>query len=364
MTPQLVLMGLLAFAGTVGLVLVLGQVARRLNLVDVPDGRKHHHDETPLVGGIAIFGGLLIAGLMVDGFFSSRDEFFIGLGLLLLTGIIDDRGGLTPLVRLAIQVVAALIMVLGGGIQIDNLGNLFGAGDVVLGRWAVPLTVFAVVGVINAMNMIDGVDGLAGGLALIALLIFFAFSYANDHLRGTLLLLLSFAIAGFMLFNMRMPWRSRAAVFLGDAGSLMLGFTLAWYAVDLGSVRDVFTPITAVWILAVPLMDTVSLMIRRMLKGKSPFAPDREHLHHVLQRAGFSHGETVVIVWLISLLLAGVGVAGWWLNVPEYVMFYGFMILFGLYFYGMLHAWRLMKTVRYMHGAIEPHAPREVREAP
>jgi UDP-GlcNAc:undecaprenyl-phosphate GlcNAc-1-phosphate transferase len=200
--------------------------------------------------------------------------------------------------------------------------------------------------VINAMNMIDGADGLAGGISLIVLLIFFEFSHGGNGANSTFLILLSYAIAGFMLFNMRAPWRPRAAVFLGDSGSMMLGFVLAWYAVDLASVRNVFTPITAVWILAVPLMDTVCLMIRRMLKGGSPFAPDREHLHHVLQRMGFSHGETVMIVWLLALLLASIGVGGWWLGVSEYVMFYGFMALFVLYFVGMVHAWRLMRSIR------------------
>jgi len=350
-------LGLLAFAGTVALVQGLAHLARRYGLVDIPDHRKDHARETPLVGGIAIFGGLLLAALAAEGLLVQRDALFIGLGLLLLTGMIDDRGGLTPAVRLSIQVAAALIMVLGGGVQLDNLGNLFGAGDVHLGAWSVPMTVFAVVGVINAMNMIDGADGLAGGVALIALLIFFAFSFSSDHSRGTLLVLLSFGVAAFMVFNARTPWRSRAAVFLGDAGSTMLGFALAWYAVELASVREVFTPITAVWILGIPLMDTVSLMIRRMFKGQSPFTPDREHLHHILQRAGYSHGQSVAVIWLLTLLMAAVGVGGWWLDVPEYAMFYAFMTLFALYFHGMRHAWKLTKLIRRAHGGQQAPAP-------
>jgi UDP-GlcNAc:undecaprenyl-phosphate GlcNAc-1-phosphate transferase len=108
-----------------------------------------------------------------------------------------------------------------------------------------------------------------------------------------------------------------------------------------------------VWILAIPLMDTTSLMVRRVLKGRSPFAADREHLHHILQRAGYTPGQTVAIVYVLSLLLAAIGVAGWWLDLPEYVMFYGFMALFGLYFYSMLHAWKLMKQLRRLHNAME-----------
>ena len=345
--------GLLAFAGTVALVYGLRYLAQRYGLVDAPDHRKRHAEATPLVGGLAIFGGMLAAALTVEGLLVKRDELLVGLGLLLLTGMIDDRGGLPPRTRLLIQVLAAMIMVLLGDVRLDHLGNLFGTGDIHLGIWSVPLTVFAVVGVINAINMIDGADGLAGGIALIVLVIFFSFSYTADNTQGMLLMLLSFGIAGFMAFNMRSPWRSRASVFLGDAGSMMLGFALAWYAVELAAVRQVMTPITAVWILGIPLMDTVSLMIRRMLKGRSPFSADRDHLHHILQRAGYTHGQSVALICLLSLLMAVLGVLGWGFGVPEYVMFYAFMILFGLYFYGMLHAWKLMKLIRRAHDGLD-----------
>jgi UDP-GlcNAc:undecaprenyl-phosphate GlcNAc-1-phosphate transferase len=265
--------------------------------------------------------------------------------------------------KLIAQIVAVVFMTSWADQVIYSLGDIGGGGQVKLGAWALPFTAFAMVGVINAMNMIDGADGLAGGLALITLLVFSGVLAAAGVLGDTLLLPLAGAVAGFLVFNLRAPWRERASVFMGDAGSMLLGFALAWYAVDLASVRHAMTPITAVWILAIPLMDTVSLMIRRMLKGVSPFTPDCEHLHHILQRAGYSHGQTVVIVHAIALLLAGVGVAGWKLGVPEYVMFYGFMALFGLYVFGVLHAWKLMKAVRKVHDAIEHHAP-EAREAP
>jgi UDP-GlcNAc:undecaprenyl-phosphate GlcNAc-1-phosphate transferase len=298
-----------------------------------------------------MFSGLALIALLTDTF--SPSMAFAAISLLVITGFIDDRSGLSPRRRFVLQAIAALIMVYGADIRLDNFGNLFGFGDVTTGRWAAPVTVFAVLGVINAINMIDGVDGLAGGVALIALLVFSAFAAAGGYLDLTLLLPLAGVIIGFMLFNLRTPWRSRASVFMGDAGSVLLGFSLAWYAVDLAQVRQAFTPITAIWILAIPLMDTTALMIRRVLKGRSPFEADREHLHHILQRAGFTPGQTVFIVYALALLLAGVGVAGWWLGVPEYVMFYGFMALYGLYFYAVLHAWKLMKRVRRLHDGME-----------
>lgn len=354
----------LAFPVAAGLIVLLRGHALRLGLMDVPGGRKQHREEVPLVGGLGIFGGLLAAALATDGLLAANMAMLTGLGLLVLVGFFDDRKGLSAGTRFLAQAVAALIMIYWGGVRLDNLGNLFGYGDVILGRWAVPMTVFAVLGVINAMNMIDGADGLAGGLALVALMVFAAILAAGVGPNGTLLLPLAAAVAGFMIFSLRTPWRSRASVFIGDAGSMLLGFALAWFAVDMASVRYAMTPITAVWILAVPLMDTVSLMIRRMLKGASPFTPDREHLHHILERAGFSHGQTVVILLCVSLMFAGAGVTGWLLGVPEYVMFYAFMSLFGLYLYGVTRAWKLMKLVRRMHGAGEPRVSHEIREMP
>lgn len=340
---------------TMALILYFRHHASMLGVVDLPGGRKQHDGEIPLVGGLGMFGGLTAAALIAaatGSFPAEHAAFLAAISLLVATGFIDDRSGLSLRVRFVLQAIAALIMVYGAGIRIDSFGDLFGFGEVVTGRWAAPVTVFAVLGVINAINMLDGVDGLAGGVALVGLLIFSAFAAAGAYLQQTMLLPLVSVIAGFMLFNLRTPWRSKASVFMGDAGSVLLGFALAWYAVDLAQSRAM-TPITAVWILAIPLMDTCTLMIHRVLKGRSPFSADREHLHHILLRAGFSHGQTAVIVCILTLLLAAFGVAGWWLGVPEYVMFYSFMVLSGFYFYGMLHAWKLMKKLRRVHDLME-----------
>ena len=340
---------------TAAMILLFRRYAPQLGVVDVPGGRKHHHGDIPLVGGLAMFGGLAVAALFAilsDSFLDQHMAFFAAISLLVLTGFFDDRSGLSPRRRFVLQAIATLIMVYGADIRLDNFGDLFGFGDVTTGVLAAPITVFAVLGVINAMNMIDGVDGLAGGVALIALLVFAAFAAAAGMLDQTLLLPLACVIVGFMLFNLRTPWRSHASVFMGDAGSVLLGFALAWYAVDLAQAREVITPITAVWILGIPLMDTTSLMVRRMIKGRSPFSADREHLHHIIQRAGFTPGQTVWIVYALTLLLAAVGVAGWWAGLPEYVMFYAFISLSLLYLYGMLHAWKLMKKLRRLRNRL------------
>jgi len=356
----------LAFPVTAALILFFRRHAPQLGVVDVPGGRKHHHGDIPLVGGLGMFGGLALVALLTGSFLAEHMAFFAAISLLVITGFVDDRSGLSPRIRFVLQAIAALVMVYGADIRLDNFGDLFGFGDVTTGALAAPVTVFAVIGVINAINMIDGVDGLAGGVALIALLVFSTFAAVAGVLQQTLLLPLAAVIVGFMVFNLRTPWRSQASVFMGDAGSVLLGFSLAWYAVDLAEVRQAFTPITAIWILAIPLMDTTALMIRRVRRGRSPFDADREHLHHILLRAGFTPGQTVTIVYGLSLLLAAIGVTGWWLGLPEYVMFYSFIALFGLYLYGMLHAWKLMKRLRRLRSRLmngQPATPTAKVEA-
>src|SRR5574340_600636 len=205
---RLLLLQTLALPATAALILFFRRHAPLLGVVDVPGGRKHHHGHVPLVGGLGMFGGLALIALASGGLLAEHVAFFAAVSLLVATGFVDDRSGLSPRIRFALQTVAALIMVYGAGIRLDNFGVLFGFGDVTTGAWAAPITVFAVIGVINAINMIDGVDGLAGGVTLIALLIFAAFMAAAGALHQTLLLPLAAVFVGFVLFNLRSPLHS------------------------------------------------------------------------------------------------------------------------------------------------------------
>ncbi len=138
--------------------------------------------------------------------------------------------------------------------------------------------------------------------------------------------------------------------FPADAGSLFLGLAVAWFLIRFTQDPiNLLNPITAVWVFALPIMDTVAIMSRRVMRGRSPFYPDRDHFHHILLLAGFSVRTTVLIILGISLLLSGFGLAAEWAGVPETMMFYGFLILFGAYFWGMHHAWKVMKALRRVH---------------
>ncbi len=255
--------------------------------------------------------------------------------MIALTGMLDDMLDLRPTIKFAAQIAAALLMIYWGELSLHSLGDLVSDAPLTLGRFAVPLTVFAVIGVVNAINLCDGADGLAGGLVFIPVFwtaLMSAASANADTLALALALGLLGCIAAFLAFNLRAPWRSRAAVFLGDAGSLSLGFVLAWLMVDAAQSRTpLFTPVTAIWLVAIPISDTIVCMSRRLLKGENPFRADRTHLHHILIDLGMPVGSAVALILLIAFALAAAGAAGWALRVPEQVMFYTAMAVFAVY---------------------------------
>jgi len=325
---------LLGFGLTFGLIRFLAPRAERYGLMDHPgDGRKRHRDKTPTVGGLAIMIGLALASLLAGFALQLHPAFWACFFLIALTGAVDDRFDLGPYIKFAVQIAVALSMIYWGELILHSLGNLVSAAPLTLGRFAAALTVFAVIGVINAINLCDGADGLAGGLVFIAVFWIAVMSAASGS-TDTLALALLGCIAAFLVFNLRSPWRRRAAVFLGDAGSLSLGFVLAWLTV--GATREgaqLFPPVTAIWLLAIPISDTIVCMSRRLAKGQSPFRADRTHLHHILIDLGVPTARAVALIHLLAFVLAGAGVAGWALRVPEYVMFYTAMAVFAAYIF-------------------------------
>lgn len=324
---------LLACFCTISLIVLLRDTARRMGLVDDPGGRKHHRGRIPLVGGIAIFGGFAFSTLLLGQSEPPLYEFrslLGGMGLLVLAGVLDDMHDLSPFAKLGLQTAAALLMVSWGGIYVRELGDLLGTGSrLSLGNFAIPFTIVCVLGTVNAMNMTDGVDGLAGGLAAVSIAAFALIAYQSGQMTHLLLLcMLEGSVLGFLSFNMRHPFRRRASIFLGDAGSMSLGFAMCWYAVNLSRPSDVSVPpIAMVWVIAVPLIDMGVVTLRRVAARRSPFAADREHLHHLFLRAGVSDGATTLTLLLLSLACAGIGLAIAGGLVPSAAGFYGFIVL-------------------------------------
>ena len=329
-------------------VLLLKRVAPRVGLVDAPCLRKRHEGAIPLIGGVAIFLAILLSALFSDHWSTHSGWGMILLGLpILLIGMMDDRRDLSPRLRFIIEIVCAALASLLFGVCLNSLGALVPGQVLSLGWLAVPFTVLGMVGVINAFNMTDGVDGLAGGLAF---LIFSALGLLAERADAELALQLwtfSAAILGFLFFNSRFFGRAKAAIFMGDAGTLFIGFAIAWYLILLSQGPDaVMQPVTALWIFACPLLDTVSVMIRRIRRGQSPFAADREHLHHIFMLAGFGVNGTVLIILAFQLFFILFGIVTMDLGMPEWISFATFLGLFALYFWVMSHAWQVMKRIK------------------
>lgn len=321
--------------------------------VDAPGGHKRHAEPTPLCGGFAI-GLTFVAVGAAMGLSGQYAGLALGLVVLAGVGARDDARPVPAVVRLGAQTVAVLLgMVLIGGVELSSLGQLFGDAPVTLGWLAAPFTLFAVVGLLNAINMIDGVDGLAGGYSLLVFVVLGGAGLAAG-LDVTLICVLIGAVMAFLVCNMRAPWRRRAGIFLGDAGSLILGFALAWFAVAFSQGGSpALRPITMIWLFGLPLADTGYLMASRAITNGSPMRADRRHFHHLLQRWGLSPGQTC-IAWLgAAALFMLVGLAGEWADVSGAAMFVGFWAVFGLYAVLNVYAWsRLVAGMR--RGEVSP----------
>ncbi len=316
---------LLAVAITAAAIPALVRIAAPLGLVDAPGRRKLHAGKVPLVGGIAMGGAFLVA-IGVAGNPAELWPLLTAVFITLVGGLIDDRLELGSLPKFGFQIAAAAILATSGHALLTHLGSLFDPHLFTLGRWAPALTIFALVGVMNALNMSDGVDGLAGALALAACVNFgIAAGMAGAGTEFGAICIAGGAVLGFLLFNARAPWRDRAAVFMGDTGSLMLGLLLGWFAIRLAMAeRPALAPIAAVWILALPIGDTVTLMVRRLLRGRNPFRGDRQHLHHILAAAGCSDGAVVAILSALALALGFAALAAGRAGIPDYVLFYAY----------------------------------------
>jgi len=317
---------LAGFGATALLIPPLCRIAPRLGLLDHPGGRKRHSSAVPLVGGIAMMA-TFVACFFAFGLFRTVGVTLpAAAALMAVGGLLDDRLELGPLPKLGVQIVAALLLAQTGGALLLHLGELVRPGLLMLGALALPFSIFAIVGVMNAVNMADGIDGLAGGLSLVAALAF-AWCAADAGRTGPfwVALLLAGALAGFLLYNLRWTPSRRASVFMGDSGSYAVGLVLAWIAITLAmGDKPALAPMTAVWILGIPLADTVVLMLRRILRGRWPFGADTGHLHHLLMRRGLSQARVTWLLLCVAALMAGAGIAAYLYAIPDYVLFYSY----------------------------------------
>ena len=324
---------------------ILGNYAKKRKiLVDLPDrSRKFHKRPTPLTGGISIFIALLISAelyLSLNGLKGYVPDFTYHLVLaslpLVLVFLFDDYKELKPILRLFLQILLSLYIVFTTNISITSLGNLFGFGDVDLGIFSVPFTIFCVVGVMNAFNMIDGINGLCAGSAMICLLLI---GFYSGLIYDSMLVLIIGSMIGFLIFNLRIFGKKRG-VFLGDSGSNLIGFLVAWISIYTASNEfyDI-EPISLVWFIAIPLLDCIGLIFNRIVNGVNIASPGRDHIHHKLMNR-YSPEATLSIIIAVSLIT---GLFGIYLdnNFTQAISTYIF-IVYALIYY--LFAYFIYKT--------------------
>lgn len=305
-------------------------------LVDIPDrSRKFHKRATPLTGGIGILLAVIISTQIYLDFNNLRGympEFSLTLYAasvpLLILFLIDDFKNLKPRYRAFIQITLSLYVIFSTNIYLSNLGNLFGFGEIHLGVFGVPITVFCVVGVMNAFNMIDGINGLCAGSAMMGLLFI---GFYSGLMSDSILIILIGSMLGFIIFNLRFFGEKRG-VFLGDSGSNLIGFWVAWCAIyaSQNSFYDV-EPITMLWFVSIPLLDCIGLIFSRIFKGISIASPGRDHIHHKLMH-NFSQKSTLGIILIISFIsgLFGVFMEN---NYAPWVSTYAFMVYSAIYYF-------------------------------
>ena len=302
------------------------ELAVRLQALDKPGQRKVHEDVMPRCGGMAMTIGASVPILL----WLPKTYFVKGLlvgGLILMFfGLADDIKDLKPNTKLLGQTMGALIVTLVGGIKINDLGNFWLSGAV-LPDWAsIPLTVFVIVGVTNATNLSDGLDGLAGGIAL---LIFLCIGYLGVMQQDWATVMIAIAVGGSVLGFLRFN-SYPAQLFMGDAGSQLLGFVGIVLAIKLAQQSPTISVITPLIIFGIPILDTLTVMTRRIAKGRSPFAADRNHFHHQLMAIGLFHTEAVLTIYLAQSLLILIAIvyhgSNDWVLLAAYLFFAGAVV--------------------------------------
>lgn len=335
----------LSFSITVFCILLLHPLALRLDLIDTPNIRKLHQGNIPLIGGLAMLMGLLIGLLTLPISLQNYRSFIAGSTLLVFVGMLDDFQELSPKSRFFAQIAAVLLMIFWGNVYIKHLGNLIFFKDIYLGYFtSLIVTLIAGLGIINAINMIDGIDGLAGILVLVELiLLIFGAAITEQFSAILILLLLASCVLGFLCFNFPFFTRAHAQIFMGDAGSMLLGFGLVWFLIELsqGKIRPI-TPVTMLWIMSIPLFDATAVMLYRLIKGQSMIFSDRQHGHHVLLDLKFSPLQINIFFGCTNFVLGWIGLCAFYYQFNESIMFISFLILFVIYFFAVNYCRNLL----------------------
>lgn len=344
----LVTSGLVALIGTALAIACLRPLSAKLQLVDLPNQRKQHVGAIPLIGGIAVCFGVYLSVLFTLPLHSSIIAMLACAGGMMVVGAVDDAKDISPWIRLTLQALLILVLCLSSDISLHQFGDVLGGGNITIPFVDLLVAIIAVCAAINAYNMMDGIDGLAGSMAAISLLGLSALLAQTMPDMAQICLVITVALVPYLLVNLNIPPFKRK-IFLGDAGSMFLGFIIG-YLVLFGSqhhaLEPAFRPVTALWLIGLPLMDMVGIMIRRIRKGQSPLRPDRNHLHHILLHAGFTSRESLLLIVVANFCIVYFGVFAERAQWPEWLMMGLYLLLFMVYSLCLTHAWKLGRWVK------------------
>lgn len=322
-------------------------IALKKKITDNPNKRKLQKVPVPVLGGCVVFFGLMLGCGVVSLSCMSVDSFvfFTLISVMLYTGMMDDVLGLSPGIRFLIEALVSLALIYYAGYCINDFHGLWGIGAIP--AWiAVPLTVVTIVGIINAINLIDGVDGLSSGYCIMSSTVFGIYFLNTGHTEAAVIAAAcTGALIPFFIFNV---FGHKLKMFIGDGGTLLMGMVLSIFVVTVLDKHNSFNisvdasgrvfgvvPFTLA-VMAIPVFDTIRVMTMRVLKGKSPFRPDKTHLHHLFIELGFSHFQTTMCELLLNALI----IIGWWLiyriGASVDIQFY-FVIFTGFLFTAVLY---------------------------
>lgn len=314
-------------------------VFRYLGLVDKPNERKKHQGEIPLVGGISIYSTL--CSLFLFGFIEipNQETYLVSCGVLVLLGIIDDKFDLNASIRLIVIAVLSVWLVFSENILFEDLGDLYGFGDVYLQSSSILFTVIAVIASIVSLNMLDGSDGVLGTVTSILMLsLSYLFFIRNEELLLELCLIVVAAIIPFMIVNLFSLPPFKTKVFMGEAGSTLLGFTLIWLLLHAtqaslsSSSQVMIKPSNALWLMGLPIMDMAAVILRRCTNKCSPFKADRTHIHHLCLDLGFNSWQTLLFISSMAFCFSIIAMWAEVNGIRESVMLFSFVFLFVIYY--------------------------------
>lgn len=299
----------MAVSATIVLIMIIRPIAEKFSLVDRPNLRKLHAHDTPVIGGICIFLACIISWMLSGAVMDSTlNSYFIGGFLFLLLGIVDDLFDIRAIKKLVSQIFIASALIFCTNLQITSLGNLFGLDHAIVpGVFSFPLTLICVVGLTNALNMIDGCDGLAGSLALLAVFasLFLGIDAFTNAIKAFLLSLIV-SLSVFLFCNISN--NKNIKVFLGDGGSLFLGFVVSITLIKFAEGNSNYAPSIVLWLVVIPVFDLSAVIARRLLLGRRVMSSDRSHIHHWLLSFGLSHCKVTFCILGSAFTLLCLGI--------------------------------------------------------